>query len=61
VFQNTRFDPYENVRLWEDGEGLAGFAILEESDSVVAQVRPRLRGVLEVPRYPRSRRRSGHA
>jgi len=49
VFQNTRFDPYENVWLWENGEGLAGFAILEEPDSAVAQVRPRLRGVLEEP------------
>jgi hypothetical protein len=49
VFQNTRFDPYENVWLWENGEGLTGFAILEEPDSAVVQVRPRLRGVLEEP------------
>lgn len=47
VFQNTRFDPYKNIRLWEDGEGLAGFAILEEPDGVIAQVRPALRGHLE--------------
>ena len=49
VFQNTRFDPYENVWLWENGEGLTGFAILEEPDSAVVQVRPRLLGVLEEP------------
>ena len=48
LFQNTRFDPYESVRLWGKGEELAGFAVLEEPDGVVVQVRPDLRGVLEV-------------
>ncbi|MGI8859587.1 MAG: hypothetical protein ACR2HO_05480 [Rubrobacteraceae bacterium] len=49
LFQNTRFAPYESVRLWEDGEGLAGFAVLKELDGVVAQVRTALRCVLEEP------------
>ena len=47
VFQNKHFDPHENIRLREDANGLAGFAVLEEPDGVVAQVRPALRGVLE--------------
>jgi len=49
VFQNTHFDPCESIRLWEDGEGVAGVAVLEEPDGVVAQVRPGHRGVLEEP------------
>lgn len=39
--------PARKSRLWEDGEGVAGFAILEEPDGMVAQVRPVHRGVLE--------------
>ena len=42
--QNTVFDPRREVRLWEDGDELLGFAWLEEPDGVVMQVRPRLRG-----------------
>ena len=44
TYQNTVFDPRREVRLWEDGDGLAGFAALEEPDGVLMQVRPRLRG-----------------
>ncbi|CAN5128623.1 hypothetical protein BH18ACT10_BH18ACT10_00180 [soil metagenome] len=47
LFQNTHFDPHENVRLWEDEAGLVGFAVLEEPDGVVTKVRPAPRGVLE--------------
>lgn len=44
MFQNTVFDPRREVRLWEDGGGLAGFAALEAPDGVLMQVHPRLRG-----------------
>ena len=44
MFQNTVFDPRREVRLWEDGDELLGFAWLEEPDGVVTQVHPRLRG-----------------
>lgn len=44
MYQNAVFDPCREVRLWEDGGGLAGFAMLEEPDGVLMQVHPRLRG-----------------
>lgn len=44
MFQNTVFDPRREVRLWEAGNELLGFAWLEEPDGVVMQVHPRLRG-----------------
>ena len=44
MYQNTVFDPRREVRLWEDGDELLGFAWLEEPDGVVTQVHPRLRG-----------------
>ena len=44
MYQNTVFDPRREVRLWEDGDELLGFAWLEEPDGVVMQVHPRLRG-----------------
>jgi mycothiol synthase len=44
LFQNTLFDAARNVRLWEDGGGIVGVAILEEPDGVVMQIRPDLRG-----------------
>lgn len=47
MYQNTTFDPRREVRLWEDGDELIGFAWLEEPDGVVTQVHPRLRGFLE--------------
>jgi mycothiol synthase len=47
MYQNTVFDPRREVRLWEDGDELLGFAWLEEPDGVVTQVHPRLRGSLE--------------
>lgn len=47
MYQNTIFDPHREVRLWEDGDELLGFAWLEEPDGVVTQVHPRLRGSLE--------------
>lgn len=44
MFQNTVFDPRQEIRLWErDGE-LVGFAVLEEPDGVLMQAHPRLRG-----------------
>jgi mycothiol synthase len=43
MYQNTVFDPRQEVRLWEDDE-LLGFAWLEEPDGVVTQVHPCLRG-----------------
>ncbi len=47
MYQNTVFDPRREVRLWEEGGELLGFAWLEEPDGVVTQVHPRLRGSLE--------------
>jgi len=44
MYQNLVFDPRREVRLWEDGDELLGFAWLEEPDGVVMQVHPRLRG-----------------
>ena len=44
MYQNTVFDPRREVRLWEYGDELLGFAWLEEPDGVVTQVHPRLRG-----------------
>lgn len=44
IYQNTVFDPRREVRLWEVGDELLGFAWLEEPDGVVMQVHPRLRG-----------------
>ncbi len=44
MYQNMVFDPHREVRLWEDGDELLGFAWLEEPDGVVMQVHPRLRG-----------------
>jgi mycothiol synthase len=44
VYQNTIFDPYASIRLWErDGE-LLGFAWLEAPDGVNIQIHPSLRG-----------------
>lgn len=48
IFQNTRFDPRESIRLWTAGEELLGFAVLQEPDSVEIQVRPDLRGRGEI-------------
>jgi mycothiol synthase len=47
MYQNTVFDPTREVRIWEEGDELIGFAWLEEPDGVVTQVHPRLRGSLE--------------
>ena len=44
MYQNTVFDPAREVRLWEDGGALLGFAWPEEQVGVVMQVHPRLRG-----------------
>jgi len=44
MYQNTVFDPRREVRLWEEGGEMIGFAWLEEPDGVVMQVHPRLRG-----------------
>ncbi len=44
MYQNTAFDPRREVRLWEEGDEMLGFAWLEEPDGVVMQVHPRLRG-----------------
>jgi mycothiol synthase len=44
MYQNTVFDARREVRLWEEGGELVGFALLEEPDGVVMQVHPRLRG-----------------
>ena len=44
TYQNTVSDPTREVRLWEGGGDLLGFAWLEEPDGVVMQVHPRLRG-----------------
>ena len=44
MYQNTVFDPRREVRLWEDGDRLLGYAWLEEPDGVVMQVHPCLRG-----------------
>ncbi|HJQ28892.1 MAG TPA: GNAT family N-acetyltransferase [Rubrobacter sp.] len=44
MYQNTVFDPRREVRLWEVGDELLGFAWLEEPDGVVTQVHPALRG-----------------
>jgi mycothiol synthase len=44
MFQNTLFDPCESVRLWVSGGDLLGFAVLEDPNLVVMQVRPDLRG-----------------
>jgi len=45
IYQNTVFDPYRSIRLWEgQGGELLGFAWLEEPDGVNIQVHPRLRG-----------------
>lgn len=47
LFQNEVFNPRESVRLFED-DGLLGFAILEEPDGVVMQIRPDFRGSGEI-------------
>ena len=44
MYQNTLFDPTGEIRLWERGADLLGFAWLEEPDGVIMQVHPRLRG-----------------
>lgn len=44
LFQNTRFDPHESIRLWESSSELLGFALLEEPDGVILQVHPGLKG-----------------
>jgi mycothiol synthase len=44
LHRDPAYDPRSEVRLWEDGGGLVGFAWLEEPDGVVMQVRPDLRG-----------------
>lgn len=44
IFQNTVYDARRAIRLWEDGNELLGFAMLEEPDGVLMQVHPRLRG-----------------
>jgi hypothetical protein len=52
VYQNTLFDPFRSIRLWEDGHGsLLGFAWHEAPDGVLMQVAPNLRGtgLLERP------------
>ena len=44
MYQNTVFDPFQNVRLWESAAGeLLGFAWFGKRD-VMLQVHPRLRG-----------------
>ena len=43
IYQNTVFDPLREVRLWEDGDEVLGFAWLEEPGGVVMQVDRRLR------------------
>lgn len=48
LFQNEDFDPRENVRLFEDDDGLLGYALLEGSDGVIMQTRPDLRGSGEI-------------
>ena len=44
MYQNTVFDARREVRFWEEGGELVGFALLEEPDGVMMQVHPRLRG-----------------
>jgi mycothiol synthase len=44
MYQNTLFDPRENVRLWERDRQLLGFAWFDRPNSVNMQIDPSLRG-----------------
>lgn len=42
LFAGTDFDPFENIRLWVDGQGLVGAAWFEPPDQVQLDVRPEM-------------------
>ena len=42
MYQNTLFDPRENVRLWERDSRLLGFAWFDTPNSVNMQIAPAL-------------------
>jgi ribosomal protein S18 acetylase RimI-like enzyme len=44
MYQNTLFDPHENIRLWERAGLLVGFAWFDKPNSVNMQIGPTLRG-----------------
>src|SRR5215213_5864578 len=44
MYQNTLFDPRENIRLWERDRQLLGFAWFDRPNSVNMQIDPALCG-----------------
>jgi mycothiol synthase len=44
MYQNTLFDPHENIRLWERDRQLLGFAWFDTPNAVNMQIHPALRG-----------------
>jgi mycothiol synthase len=48
IYQNTIFNPYESIRLWEDDAGtLLGFDWLDAPAFISHQLHPRVQGLLE--------------